>query len=121
MDRLTDWITVVLAGLVIFFITEDLLAADSPTIFDGKWYAEVGMGYNDSFFQSTERYMWEDAGSPGFYGSLRYELMLDRDRLGVVAYYTHFSQWFAGPPFNSRGESSLDSIGIAVRWRLDRD
>lgn len=94
--------------------------ADSPTIFDGDFYAEVGAGYSTSLFQSNEDLRWQSGGSPGFYGSVRYELMLDRDRLGVVLHYTHHSNWFTGPPFNDDAESSLDHIGVAVRWKLNR-
>lgn len=110
------WI-VLIVGTILFC---EVARADSPTIFDGDWYSEIGMGYNTSLFQSNPRYKWEDGGSPGFYGTVRYELMLDRDRLGVVVHYTHYSNWFAGPPFNDNAESSLDHFGVAVRWKWNR-
>jgi hypothetical protein len=85
---------------------------------DGDWYAEIGVGYNTSLFNKSV-YQWENAGSPGFMGTLSYEFELT-DGLAVGAYYSHYSQWFAGPPFNDDAESSLDSIGFKVRWRLTR-
>jgi hypothetical protein len=85
---------------------------------DGDWYAEIGVGYNTSLFNKSV-YQWENAGSPGFMGTLSYEFELT-DGLAVGAYYSHYSQWFAGPPFNDDAESSLDSIGFKVRWRLNR-
>ena len=116
MERLTDWIVLVLAGLAVFLLTEDLLAADRHQV-----WAELGAGWNGSFFQQVERYQWEDQSSPGFIGSLSYEFHPERnDRIVFVAQYVHVSQWFVGPPFNSRGESSLDHVGIAVRWRLNK-
>lgn len=86
---------------------------------DHQFWAEVGAGYNTSFFQSTERYQWENAGSPAFFGRLSYEYY-PIDRIAFVVQYAHVSQWMAGPPFNDKGESSLDHFGISVRWRLDK-
>jgi len=134
MDRLKDnmkpargAITSTLIGAAIWVmlmlftvLVSEAARADSPTIFDGDWYSEIGMGYNTSLFQSNDELKWKDGGSPGFYGTLRYELMLDRDRLGLVVHYTHYSNWFAGPPFNDEAESSLDHFGVAVRWKWNK-
>jgi len=109
---------VLIVTAIAVMFTGMVARADTPRILTGDVYAEIGAGYSTSFFQSNERYQWENGGSPGFYGSIRYELMLDRDRLGVVVHYMHASNWFVGPPFNDDGESSLDHIGIAVRWKL---
>lgn len=87
----------------------------------GKTYAEIGIGYNGSLFAESEAHKWDNAGSPGFYGSLRQEFPLDRDRFSTFVQYTHYSQWLAGPPFNDDAESSLDHIGVGVRWRIDSD
>jgi hypothetical protein len=110
-----EWVAIGIVVLLLWTMFGGQAFAD-----DGKWYAEVGVTYNDSFGQSNPDWRWDNAGQAGFYGSLRYEKMLDRDRLGYVLFYTHISQWLAGPPFNDTGESSVDSIGFAVRWRLTR-
>lgn len=122
MDRMLDIMVVGLAVLCVYLFLSDIAQADTDTwdIRDGDWYAEIGMGYSTSLFQQTEEYMWESGGSPGFYGAIRYEWMPVQDRLGVVFHYAHYSNWFTGPPFNNNPESSLDHIGVAVRWKLNR-
>lgn len=85
---------------------------------DGEWYAEIGAGYNTSFFNESV-YQWENAGSPGFYGQLSYEFELAYG-LSTGVYYVHASQWMAGPPFNDRAESSLDSVGVKVKFNLSK-
>jgi hypothetical protein len=110
-----EWVTLALMAVFLYGLLNVTAQAD-----EGKWYAEIGVTHNQSLFQSNDDYKWDNAGTAGFYGSVRYEKMLDRDRLGYVLFYTHHSQWLAGPPFNNEGESSLDSIGFAVRWRLTR-
>lgn len=118
MDTIIKNICLAIAVSTLYLGCTQMVAADPVSIFDGDFYAELGAGYSTSFFQDNDDYKWENGNSPGFYGSLRYELMLDRDRLGVVLHYTHHSNWLVGPPFNDDAESSLDHIGIAVRWKL---
>jgi hypothetical protein len=83
---------------------------------NGDWYIELGAGYNTSFMNDLRP--WDNAGSPGFMGALSYEWRLDNGMV-VGAYYAHYSQWFSGPPFNDDAESSLDSMGVKIRWRLN--
>lgn len=109
-----------MSKFILAFLVMVALAAGIERANAGDWYAELGAGYSGSFFAADPMYEWESGGSPGFYGSIRYETMLVPNQLGVVLHYTHHSNWFTGPPFNDNVESSLDHIGIAVRWRLNR-
>lgn len=89
------------------------------SVLPGKTYAELGVGMNASLGNSAGE--WDNCGSPGFYGGLRQEWDLDRDRFTTFAQYSHYSQYLCGPPFNDKAESSLDHIGVGIRWRLDHD
>lgn len=81
----------------------------------GTTFLEVGTGANLSFTNSTHE--WESGGSPAFYGAVRQEWELT-DGLSTFLQYQHHSNIFTGPPFDEKGESSLDHIGAAVRWRV---
>jgi len=87
----------------------------------GDLYTEIGVGHNMSLFHETDENRWDNGGSPGFYGAVRYETPLDIDKRAVfVLQYMHVSNWFAGPPFNDSAESSLDHFGVALRWRWNK-
>ncbi len=78
---------------------------------------EIGAGHNFSLANSNPDTRWKNADSLGFYGSLRYSRPLS-ERYTFVVQYSHYSQWSEGPPFNDAAESSLDHLGVAIRFRL---
>lgn len=82
---------------------------------DQRIYAEVGGGKNMSFTNNTHE--WNDGGGTAFYGALRYERPIT-ERIEFVGQYSHFSQWEVGPPFDNTAESSLDHVGVALRFKL---
>lgn len=76
---------------------------------EGGLHMELGAGKNGSIGNSNT---WDDNGSLGSYFGLRYEWD------NAICQYSHYSQWFVGPPFNDDSESSLDHLGCAVRISL---
>lgn len=76
---------------------------------------EVGIGKNSS--RGTEYYDWYDGGSPGARFALRYDYD-PGGRWGAYIEASHDSQWLANWPFNDTKESSLDHIGIGVKFKL---
>ena len=92
------------------------LASGCATV-PGQTYMEVGVGHNDSYFNENNR--WQQDDGPGFYGSIRQEFQSKRhERISGFLQYSHYSQWFAGPPFNDEAESSLDHLGAGLRFRV---
>ena len=83
-------------------------------------YAEVGMGHNDNWFGGED---WTDGGA-GLFGAT-FEVGQEWDvpknpNMKVKCRYMHVSQWTVGPPWNDDLESSLDHVGCAVRYKLDK-
>lgn len=77
-------------------------------------FLEVGTGYHTSF--GSVGYEWQDDGSPGFYGAIRWE----GPRIGklggwqLFGQYAHHSNVWAPPS----DESSLDQFIVGLRWKL---
>ncbi len=82
---------------------------------DQAVYAELGAGKNMSVTNRVHE--WEDSGGVGFYGALRYERPIN-EQFTFVGQYAHYSQWDVGPPWNNLPESSLDHVGVALRFKL---
>lgn len=81
----------------------------------GEVYFEVGV--HKSMNLTGCSVCWEDGDSPGAYFGLRYEQLLGGNT-EWFAYATHLSNWTAGPPFNNDPESSVDTLGIGIRFNL---
>ena len=79
---------------------------------------EIGAGHNFSLANSGAD-AWNNADSTGFYGAIRYERKLSLNYT-LVVHYMHVSQWLEGPPFNDKSESSLDHLGVAIKFNLMR-
>lgn len=101
-------------------LTAATVLASGCAALPGQTYVELGAGHNDSLFQGSESLKWNNAGTVGFYGSLRQEWQAGYRTRGFCQ-YSHYSQWLAGPPFNDKAESSLDHVGCGVRFRLSND
>ena len=74
------------------------------------YYAEIGVGKNFNLSGCPD--CWEDQGELG-------ALLGAGNRWDYPNYYidaglTHLSQYLAGPPVDSRKESSVDHIGIKI-------
>ncbi len=83
----------------------------------GQNYAEVGMGYNASFTNTTHQ--WEDGGAGPTGATLEvgreWDVTNNEGLMKVKCRWLHLSHWFVGPPFNNRAESSVDHFGCAAR------
>jgi hypothetical protein len=80
-------------------------------------YIELGTGFNRNLTGCTD--CWNDAGADmfGAYGRLGYDWhVVGNTTIGV--HWVHLSQWFEGPPFGETEESSVDHLGVYVRWEL---
>ena len=71
----------IVVALVFLFMGIDAAYADT--------YLELGAGYNTRWFNPSAP-KWNDGGSPGFYGALRYEQ--EFKTFTLVYQYTHYSQ-----------------------------
>lgn len=83
-------------------------------------YAELGMGYNDNLFGGED---WDNAGSGIFGAAIEVGQEWDvpnNPNMNVKCRWLHLSHYSAGPPFNNERESSVDHIGCAVGYKLDK-
>ena len=89
--------------------------ADWTDDYSGSVYLEIGAGYNiDPFGCSI---CWQDNGSPEAHIKLSYEHPMN-ERTTLVVYYKHDSNWVTGFPFQPADESSHDSVGISMKFKL---
>jgi len=77
-------------------------------------YAELGMGYNGSFFGAD----WDNGGHNLTGATIEvggeWEFEEDPTWSGKCR-YLHLSHWTVGPPWNDKYESGVDHVGCAVR------
>lgn len=78
-------------------------------------YVELGAGYNRNLTGCSS--CWDDAGAGPFGAYLRLGSDWDvAESVAVGVHWIHLSQWFEGPPFNQDVETSVDHLGIYVRY-----
>ena len=92
------------------FILIALVVSVHPVI-ASETYIEVGAGRNTNITAAS--IPWDDGGGTGAYFALRNEW-----EIGVFIQWSHYSQYEVGAPYNSESESSLDHIGIGIRWQI---
>jgi len=87
--------------------------AEAIEIPDGTLFIEGGTGYNFNAYGCTDE-CWNDEGAEflGAYMRGGYEWKY------VGVHYIHLSQWFEAQPFRSGEESSVDHIGIYLRYEF---
>ena len=78
-------------------------------------FLEIGTGYNRNLTGCSG--CWDDAGANMFGAYLRagYDIW-EHENLVLGAHWVHLSQWFEGPPFKDESESSVDHVGIFLRY-----
>ncbi len=81
------------------------------SIVDSETYLEIGAGKNGNLAACS--ICWNDGGGIGAYISIRNEW-----KNGFFINLTHFSQYNVGEPFNFDPESTLDHLGIGMRWQI---
>ena len=79
----------------------------------GEFSVTLGAGWNGNLTGAS--IPWNDGGGIGGYGQLAYEHELS-DTSSLIAHWTHISQWDVGKPFNDDSESSVDHLGVAIKW-----
>jgi hypothetical protein len=82
-----------------------------PVAAESKTYLEIGAGKNGNLTLCS--ICWHDGGGVGAYISIRNEWSN-----GVFIQLSHFSQYDVGLPFDMRPESTLDHLGIGMRWQI---
>lgn len=99
-----------------FILITQCVSANDKIITDGL-YIELGTGFNRNLTGCSD--CWDDAGADMFGAYLRggYDWHVAGNTT-VGVHWIHLSQWFEGPPFSDQPESSVDHIGIYVRWDL---
>jgi hypothetical protein len=75
-------------------------------------YIEVGLGHNTNLTGCTG--CWNDGGGVGALLSIGYTHQINN--ISASIHWTHLSQLDIGPPFNNEDESSVDFIGVSVRF-----
>ena len=80
-------------------------------------FVEIGAGYNRNLTGCSE--CWDDAGANifGAYFRVGYEKPVSENLL-LGAHLLHLSQYFEGRPFNGNAESSLDHVGVYLRYNF---
>jgi hypothetical protein len=78
-------------------------------------FLEIGAGQNNNLTGCS--ICWDNGGGTGAYFALRYEEQITESITGF-AQYSHYSQYEIGVPFNNKPESSLDHIGVGLRFRI---
>lgn len=89
------------------------LAMCNSTVQAGETSITIGAGWNGNLSGSSVP--WDNADAVGAYFQLAHEWGLG-DNASVLAHWTHISQYDAGKPFNDRPESSVDHLGVAIKW-----
>tara|TARA_R110000851_G_C13000138_1_gene558219 strand:- start:580 stop:870 length:291 start_codon:yes stop_codon:yes gene_type:complete len=82
-----------------------------PVAAESETYLEIGAGKNGNLLSCS--ICWHDGGGVAAYISIR-----NQWSNGLFIHLTHFSQYDVGPPFNQRAESTIDHLGIGMRWRV---
>ena len=82
-------------------------------------YVEVGAGKNFHAFGHTEGLEWDDADAVGAHIAAGYTFH-HNNKWSTSIHWTHVSQWNAGWPVNNKGESTVDHVGVKVRYELWR-
>ena len=85
------------------------------TVFAGETSVSLGAGWNGNL--TGYSIPWDSADGVGAYLQIAHEWELS-ERTSVVAHWTHISQWDVGKPFNDLDESSVDHLGVAVKWKF---
>jgi hypothetical protein len=83
---------------------------------EGDFFIEVGIGMNIDPFGCS--YCWEDNGSPEAHFKATYEKPMN-SHTTMIVYYKHDSNWLTGFPFEPADESSHDSVGVSMKFKLD--
>lgn len=79
-------------------------------------YIEVGTGYNKNLTGCSACWNDAEAGHLGAYMRLGTEVETSSRDLSWGLHWIHLSQWFEGPPFNIKTESSVDHLGVYLRY-----
>lgn len=80
-------------------------------------YFELGAGYNVNLTGCTA--CWDDAGAGPLGAYLRVGGDLwEHEQLTAGVHWIHLSQWLKGPPFNQEAESSVDHVGMYIRYEF---
>lgn len=79
-------------------------------------YLEVGLGGNRNLTGCSD--CWNDGDGTGAYIRLGWEMNLKPNNWKAGIHWTHLSQWDVGPPFNNDTESSVDHIGMYLRYEF---
>ena len=83
-------------------------------------YGELGAGKNANVFGHSPGLAWDDAdGAIGAHIAAGYTFH-HTDQWSTSIHWTHVSHWNAGWPIDHRAESTVDHIGVKVRYELWR-
>ncbi len=98
------------AYLILAFVAGFMFGS---VVLASEFSVTLGAGWNGNISGSS--IPWENGGGVGFYGQLAYEHELS-DQSVLLTHWTHLSQIDVGPPWNDRDESSVDHLGVAIKW-----
>ena len=82
-------------------------------------YVELGAGKNFNAFGHSPGLAWDDADAVGAHIAAGYTFH-HNSKWSTSLHWTHTSQWTAGWPVNGDPESTVDHIGVKVRYELWR-
>lgn len=101
-------------SIVIGFVLAYFIGMAVGTATAGS-YIEVGAGYNRNLTGCTD--CWNDAGAGPLGAYMRFgkEWHL-AGNVSIGGHWIHLSQWLEGPPFSDEPESSVDHLGIYIRY-----
>ncbi len=83
------------------------------TIQAGETSITIGAGWNGNLTGASVP--WNDGGGVAGYLQLAHEWEVGTNA-SIVAHWTHLSQINVGKPFNDDIESSVDHLGVAMKW-----
>lgn len=104
--------------MVLFFCFTWLMIAFTHTAEAGP-YVELGAGKNLNAFGHSYGLAWDDADAIGAHIAAGYTFH-HNSKWSTSIHWTHTSQWNAGWPVNTASESTVDHIGVKVRYELWR-
>jgi hypothetical protein len=104
-------------GLVFMTALLFTIAFHSPAAQAGP-YMELGTGYNKNLTGCSN--CWDDAGAGPLGAYIRvgmdWSVPYNEEHMTVGVHWMHLSQWFEGPPLDQDPESSVDHLGVYVRY-----